>query len=365
VPEKRGKPLLWIIAAAIAFSAYFLLAAHPLRREPGLDPKWALDLSAATDGGAKRVPASGESAGGDRPISFRIGNRMGYFTPSGAMRLSIPADSGSAIADEAYASRDPLTGKAAYFASDSSKLFETEFPAIPLLGAGRFFALSGDGLGAAEYARDGKLLWKRALPSILTAIDARETALALGCLDGSVLVLGNDGAEVFRFEPGGSRIPAVYGVALSADGEALATISGADPQRFLYLERKSLAYKVVFHSNLDSDFRRSTLLRFAGRSREVFFEREGGVASFDPRDRRISPVSVLGRVTAIGLGNGEAPLAFLSDSGRGLSLSIQMPPAVPRLRSSFPGSKGFLAEEGSMLFVGAGGKLVRLDREKE
>jgi hypothetical protein len=365
VPEKRGKPLLWIILAAIAFAAYFLFAAHPLRREPGLDPEWALDLSAAANDGAKRVQGSGTGGGGDKPISFLIGNRMGYFTPSGAMLLSMAADSGSAIADYAYASRDPVTGKAAFFTPASAKLFETDFPAIPLLGAGRFFALSGDGLGATEYSRDGNALWKRALPSILTAIDARETALALGCLDGSVLVLGNDGAEVLRFAPGGSRIPAVYGVALSEDGEALAAITGADPQRFLYLERKSGTYKVVFHSHLDSDFRRSALLRFSGPSRGVFFEREGGVAAFDPRTRKISPISVLGRVTAIGLGQGEAPLAFLSDSGRGLSLSIQTPPDVPRLRSSFPGFKGFLAEEGPMLFVGAGGKLVRLDRREE
>jgi hypothetical protein len=281
------------------------------------------------------------------------------------MLLSIDADSGSAISDYGYASRDPATGKASFFAPDSSKLFETGFPAIPLLGAGRFFALSGDGLSAAEYARDGKLLWKRALPSILTAIEARARDLALGCLDGSVLVLGEDGAEVFRFAPGGSRIPAVYGVALSEDGEALAAVSGADPQRFVYLERKAGSYKVVFHSDLDSDFRRSTLLRFSGLSREVYIEREGGISVFDPRKRRISPITVLGRVTAIGPGNGDGPLAFLSDSGQGLSLSIQMPPPVPRLRSSFPGRKGFLAEDGSMLFVGAGGKIVRLDREEE
>ena len=42
--------------------------------------------------------------------------------------------------------------------------------------------------------------------------------LAAGLLDGSVSVVDRHGAVVFEDAPGGSRLPATYGVAATSDG---------------------------------------------------------------------------------------------------------------------------------------------------
>ncbi len=357
--EIKGKQLLWIVAAVLAFIAYFFLAARPLRREPGLVPVWALSLS----GDVPAAPASGGGRGASIP--FKLDGRMGYFSSEGRILLSTESGRGSAVAEYAYAKRDPSTGRVRFSAPDGSRILETSAPGYPVLGAGRFLILAGEGQSVAEYGRDGRLLWERDFPSLITAIDVKGGSLAAGCLDGSILVIGPGGAETYRFVPGGSRIQAIYGLALSDDESALAAVAGADKQRFLYIEKKGGAFKVAYHAYLASDYRRAVPIRFASGGTAVYFEQEEGLAAFDVSRKRLSTVSVLGRVAAFGLGSPGAPFAFLSDSGRGLQLSVNLPASLPRLRSPFPGSGAFLAEESAMLFAGSGRALVRLDAREE
>jgi hypothetical protein len=302
-------------------------------------------------------------------MPFSQAGRIGYFRVSGEGILSMEALGDAVAADFAFARRsgpgNDQENPIVFSSPDGRTLFELEGPGYPILGKGRFLVASDDDQALAEYDVSGRLLWRRAFPSIMTALDIGAEALAIGCLDGSVIVLDGQGRELHRSRPGGSRIQAVYGLALSADAERLALVSGIDPQRFQVLERKRGLYKVIFHAALESDFRRAVLVEFSAGGRDVFFEQAGGLGVYELKRSRVRVIPVLGRIQAMGADQSDGPIAFLTDSGRGLVLSLHEPAGVPRLASVFSAETGGLKQDGQRVIVSVGHLIARLDAREE
>ena len=109
----------------------------------------------------------------------------------------------------------------------------------PLLApdGGRLFLVKTDLTGISELDDGGDPTWTRDFSSMLTSLAVAGDWIAAGALDGSVTLVDRLGAVVFADSPGGSRIPATFGVAVSADGERFAAVTGIGPQQLTVWRR--------------------------------------------------------------------------------------------------------------------------------
>ena len=128
---------------------------------------------------------------------------------------------------------------------------------------------------------NGRVLWSREFLSPVTVLDGRRERTLVGLLDGRFILLDAEGRVVQEFRPGGSRVEAIYGGALSSDGTKIALIAGLDPQRFILLEERKNGFRPVTHHSTETDFRRSVPVAFVRNDSLVLYESDGFVVALD------------------------------------------------------------------------------------
>jgi len=160
------------------------------------------------------------------------------------------------------------------FKPDGEQSAEIASEGFPVSRNGSLFIYNGK-TGAIDKinTENGNIQWSLQFISPLTVIDSIEGITLLGFLDGKALVIGKNGETVFTYRPGGSRVEAVYGGALSSDGKFIALISGLDPQRFILLEKRENGYRPVAHHDTGTVFRRPVSVGFVRHNKEVLYEK--------------------------------------------------------------------------------------------
>jgi hypothetical protein len=357
VSEAARKRVSISLILIVLFIAYFLGAARGLDKEPGMKPVWVSRIAGQADAA---LPVS---ATGLRP--FQAEGGAGYFSADGGLAARLPLSPGIAVGAEAWAERDEKTGLIRFNSPTGAKLFEVASGGYPYLAAGRFFAIQAENDGITEFDRSGKPLWTRDIPSLITAIAATPEVLGIGGLDGELQFIGRDGKALYRFSPGGSRIPAVYGLAFSKDSSMAAAVCGARAQRFILFGRKGQGYKIAFHKQVESDFRRPVMVEFSSDSRYVLFEREGGLSILDVAKRKLSAIPLSGKATGLGLDRPGGPYIIAGASVEGSTLSVFDLPGFERISASFGGRRVFMDQDGMSVFLASGPSLARIDMTEE
>ncbi len=142
--------------------------------------------------------------------------------------------------------------------------------------------------------QSGVRLWLRESLSPLTALDAAGGKTLLGFLDGHVELISPEGKMEMCYEPGGSRIEAVYGAAIRKDAAAIALVSGLHPQRFVLLEEKKNGFRPVMHHDTGTGFRRRVPVGFVSDGSRVLYESASGTAAVNPEDGSVKILPVAG-----------------------------------------------------------------------
>jgi hypothetical protein len=369
---KNNKYNYWLLISVIIFVVYFFLAARPIPMEMVLVPQWLsstesnypLYFNGASAPSGEDAVVDGENG---LLLPFRLGNRFGYVDAYGKFSINRERKAALSISDDYWAEyeavpreidiRDPW---------DKQAVLIPKGRGYPLFLDGRLFMINAEQNSLEVFDLLGKSLWIYDFGAPVTDIDAASGFVLAGLLDGTVELLDENGKRVFFFEPGGSRLSAIYACRISRDGTKLAIVSGYDEQRFLFLERLGDSYKVSYHEFVSDGFRRVVHLAFIDQDRKVVFEREGGIEIYDVNSRTNVKVELDGRINRFD-GSGEDDLLFMitsqSESRKelvGIRLSGEIIVEAP-----FRSGTAFLRRKAERLYVGGGGTIASFGLERK
>jgi hypothetical protein len=356
--EQSRRRLSWLLGSLVGI-AYFLVASQPLPRVLSLEPVWADSVEPDL---APSKPSS------EPPLPFVMEGRYGYLDPSRGILLSAPKPYGIAISEDGYVAYERLPSSLAWKDPGGASRFVSEGGAYPFIAGSRRFLLGPDQATVSELGADGRVLWKRVFPSLLTAFDASPSLALFGTLDGRLFGIDPAGSLLLDFAPGGSRIEGIYGCAVSPDGLSIAAIAGLDAQRLVVLERREEAYRVTYHRWLDSDFRRPVSVNFTDGGRELVFESPGGLGIYSVEGRHETFLE-LDNAVSEGLSLDEPRLLLFLQSSSRSRLVVASPGGERLFAYPFASGESMIRARGSSVFLGlrsAGGPaIVRMDFGEE
>lgn len=294
---KKRKPVRGLLVALPLIVAYFLLFPHPLGREIVLRVRWRVAL-----------PAEGEPmAGRTRTVAassvapFQLGDLYGFVTPEGTLASLERTPFRVALSRRGAVPYARVGGTWVLDGPSGQALATFSGDGYPLLDpvGDRLFLVKTDLTGLRELDEGGEPAWTRDFPSMLTSLAIAGDWIVAGTLDGSVALVDRQGGVAFTDAPAGSRIPATFGVAVSADGERLAAVNGIGPQQLRIWLRARNGYAVSSRLPLGTDFRREVRIAFAPDGRSLACEAVDGTAvvATATGDHRLVPLR--GRVTGL------------------------------------------------------------------
>lgn len=340
---------------------YILVFAAPLKKQPVFTPQWVQNL---TDPSKTAGPQSNETVG------FRIGDVFGYVTPEGAIKYLDTAQFNVAMSGARFINYSSVSKNLVVKDNSGRITMTVASRGYPIFMAGRFFTIDTDRMAISELDNQGNVLWSRDFGSLITSIEANSTNTVVGLLSGSVVVLDKRGDVTYSYSPGGSRIAAIYGCAISSDGTYIAVVSGLEPQRFVLLHRDASGYRPRRIVDLKHELRRQVLLHFYPKIPYVYVESSGAVDYFALGGSASGAVKVDGQVAGMAAGSG--PLIYAvsekSSSSTGsdprvgsAQLTVFTPSGEIMTRSSFPAGQLFLKAEGDAVYLGSDTRIARFD----
>ena len=330
------------------FVTYFFVAARPITDETILVPRWITPLDTT-------YPISL----GDFPpvaglLPFHVGPRFGFVGNDGLFSINKIAEGYISISERFWAEYTASPPYIRVMNPANQPVLEIENPrGYPLFMDDRIFIVGSEQNSLTAIGLNGQELWHHDFRAPITSIDASGGRVLAGTLDGAIELLDSQGRPVITpFEPGGSRLQSIFGVAISGDASRLAVISGIDNQRFLLLEQAGDIFRVVHHEFLGTGFRRPVHINFADNDRKVVFEREGGIGIFDINSRTGINLPLKGDIKVLDDG-GEYPYLFvITSQGENQMRFVTIRyPGVIIIDAPFESSTAFFARRGSMLYL--------------
>jgi hypothetical protein len=357
VTKKRPAALFFTALAFILL--YFILFPYPLGKELVARPAWAVQ---ATGADTPSAPASGPAAS---VAPFQSGDRFGYVRADGRITYSDAVLYRVALSDRGFVNYTRLGTDWIMRGPDGKRLLNFSGDGYPFLSpeGDRLFIVKSDLSGLIELDANGDALWSRDFPSMITSVSLGSSALLVGLLNGSLVLLNGEGYPVREQVPEPGRIPVVLGCAVSADGALAACISGIDPQSLTVLRRQGDAHAVIARRVLTSDFRREARMRFAPDARFLVYETERGAGLFDTGSRRTESAVMRGTLRGIGFAAGGRCAVLASGNGVSAEIGILSPFAQPVCRQTFTAHEIALGGIDGQLLISCDGWLLRVDIE--
>lgn len=348
--------------ALLFTAAYLLIFSSPLKKEPVFRPAWVQDLTKPTQ------VAPGSKA---QTVGFKIGDVFGYTTSDGAIKYLDTDQFNVAMADDYFINYSSVSTNLVEKDSSGRIVLTVNTRGYPLFKGGRFFIINTDRTALSELDQQGTTLWSRDFGSLITSMDANVDEVVVGLLDGSVDVVGKDGKVSFRYTPSGSKIPIVYGCAISPDGGHIAVVSGLDPQRFTLLGKDKATFRPRRVVDLGSDVRREVFLRFFPNLPYVYVELPGQIAYFSTEGASSGRVPVQGRIEGMSAGSGLIYAVSEANAGgvaanrasKMAQLTVLSPPDRVVSRSSFMPGPLFLRSVQGAILLGTNRRLMLINQD--
>jgi hypothetical protein len=241
---------------------------------------------------------------------------------------------------------------------NGKNLTQIKTTGYPVIQGDRIAILSESFISLYDLA--GHLYWKKEILSIVTSLSINQNHVLIGYLDGYCDLISISGTRELTFRPGGSRIEAVYSAAISSNGQFITIISGIDPQRFILLQNRKGEYKPVFHTELESEFRRSIKMYFSGDDSMVFFENSEGINIFDVDTKNIVQVGEHGRLENIDKDVDRGLYSLLLSQYSGGSLQIMTGEKKNILQKQINGKTLFFKKRDDRYYIGSDNLLMYL-----
>jgi hypothetical protein len=344
-----------IVSASILFLIiYLFVAAIPLGQDIYFTPVWTRDISS---------PVTADSAAfkTDDIEQFSLGDYFGYFTHDGVILSSTETKNRVSVSASAWASYPQDAENTVISRPDGTPKMTVNEAGFIHLDETRTYLFIPGGDAVAQYNDTGAEIWKREHTSPITAFNSSSGGTVIGYADGMFTCLDSDGATRFSFYPGGSDQEVILGVALSADGNLAACVSGLDKQRFLLVSIDGDQYKIVKHSYLEGNLRRQAYLDFNTDGNFAFFEYSGGLGIVDCRERDITFIPFDGQISGVGECTGNNLFVALVRNVNDYTLAAIERPNHLVATTRFKATDAFLVPGGTSLYLGMDSRISKID----
>jgi len=350
------KKKIYSVLFIIILLAYFFLFPGTISKETLFVPLWETDVSERTN--LTLLPGKGV-------YPYKMGNLFGYLDENGQPVLTGRSSYDVTLSSSSYINYSNVQESLILRSTGGEILANLQTRAYPVFIKERLFLLGQDRTEVSEISREGELLWKRSFSSLISSMDSNPQHTLLGLLNGRFVLLDREGRELFSYEPGGSRLSAIYSCALSPDSTYLAAVSGIDPQRLVVLERRNEVYRAVVVFNLEQSRRRNQFLAFSQDGNFLFYEGLDRIRYFEIKGRGKGELEYQGILTGYHLpGYGEVSgISFQKEDSVGFSFFSASGGLL--FTKTIPGVNPYLYAKGDLMILGADTSLLGIKVVKE
>ncbi|MDR3284775.1 MAG: PQQ-like beta-propeller repeat protein [Treponema sp.] len=355
---KRQKKVVLTVTGGIVFSVlYILFAGKPLESGFQFNPQWTISI------------AESELHEGQPPISepgrllpFKLGQTMGYFTPEGNLCNATVFPYKAMISSHYYASFPENAENTLFFTPAGEAAGVIMGSGFPYFEDDRVYLFHPGGAAFSRYGgKDGAILWTHEDYAPVLAFASSTRGSAAGFADGSIIVHTPEGKQTTKIIPGGSAYPVILGVAISASGKRVASISGLQKQRFVLTEIENDANKVLYHEYFETDSNEQGLVRFSSNDRMVYFTQPEKLTVLDCASYTTAAIPMKGRVLSIIESRANNLVFVLTKESAVYSVYILENYNMPAGSFSFTAAHGFIRTFENALYIGKDDSISKLE----
>lgn len=344
----------YIVAGSIVFLIIYLFAAPlPLKSELYFEPVWTQDISEA-----KSWPE-----GLDAPLDlepFILGEKFGYFTPSGEILFSRQMEGNASVSRAAWAHSDMKSKTTSIASPDGTPAATIALQGnVFLMDDRRYLFLPGGG-GVSQLDETGKPLWTQDHIAPLTAFNSSRSGTIMGYGDGKLVCVNQTGEILFSFYPGGSSHQIILSAAVSEDGKKVVCLSGIKEQRILVIDIRANQTKIIQHRYLKGDLRRNSFASFESAGEWAFVETSDGLGIIDCKKNEIHLIPLGGKIVSAGFNPGESLFLILSRDEEYFTLAMVERPDHLLASTRFKADNAFLIQNGGDAYLGADSNISKI-----
>lgn len=346
--KRRGRVFFIALGCSILFIIFFPREYTP---ETYFTGSWDIPISS----GFSDIPEEKR----DMLVPFQSKSHFGYVTADGEVVTIERIFYNVSFSENYYINYASVTENL-FIKNVSGEIVEVvPTTGYPLFIHNRMFIVDKDRCGISEWDIDGNRLWERRFSSLITAFGCNEECVALGFLNGEILLLDGERREIFRDIPTGSRIRIIYGLAVAPGEEYFAVIMGIDPQRLVIYRKDETGYRPYHSEELKGDSRRETFIQFTD-EHTLFYEQPSSLVQYDiPRkESRSFPTAGTPRKIII---NEQKRLLMFHHAGEGQgTFDIYTASGMPLSHFQLPQNAYVHFLKGSLFFT-VGDRVKKID----
>lgn len=346
---------VYIFLAIFFILIYIIFAAKPLGKEYHFTPQWRKSIAS---------PAVNTISDGSKQIFFKLGQSIGYFTEDGQITSSKSFPSKAAISSDYYAIYNTEDTRIKFYKNNDMEAGSFEAPGFPFFEEDRIFLFLPGGASFAKCSSSGKILWTNENTIPLTAFSSKEKYTASGYADGSIKVFENEsGSQAFSFAPGGSDYKVILGLDISTDGNYIASVSGHNKQRFVLAKNEGNQPKIVFHTFLDSDMIRQTIVKFCDEDKRILYYYDNHLGIYNIETEKNTSIKI--DKTVISIEEIDSLIFVLGKKEKEYTVYIIEKPDSLQGSFSFTADTAFIKTCNNNLYVGQDTSISKVKVSKE
>lgn len=351
--KKRKKKLLYLFLLLI----YFLVAPEIENRQIAIIPAWRTSIGTLNE----VAPVEDSVA-----IPFRIGNAFGYFDESGKVVYRDSVYYNATQTDSKFINYPKVSDNFVINKYDGSFIANIEDGGFPFFINNRLFVFSQNSKVVSEWDTQGKKLFDYESESEITSCDVNDKTFIAGFVDGSVVIGDEDAKFTKLVKPEISRINTVYGVAISADSDYVAVISGIDPQYMFLMKKKNSEYARVYTYQFGDELRYSRYISFSDDGKYLYFEEGSTFYCYDILSKKLSSVDIGKKITGISYIEEAGYFGLTAENGSDSPIFyIVYPDCKILYAKSFTSENYFMANRENRIFLGSGDNIYAVDIVKD
>lgn len=360
----KRKLSVFILIGFIFTIIYVLAAVKSLTKEYQFIPEWKINITSAgtTNNFAKNETQTLSDE--YNTFYFKLGQTLGYFTENGKIKLYKTFPAKASISDSYYAFYNSDAKKTVFYDKEGNTVSNVNEDGFPFFDEDRIYVFLPGGCSFVKCDETGKRQWIYEGIIPITAFSTNENFTAVGFADGNIKIFENlTGSIEINFEPGGSDYPIIYGIAISSDGQYVASVSGREKQRFVIAKKEKNQPRIIFHDFLDSDIIQRTLVHFSKDDNKVLYNYGNKLGIYDFNKNAKTTINLSSPIISIE----ESETLFFLLGKQKQTYTVYSVEKTDSLQGkfSFEASSAFIRTDNDSLFVGKNNTISKLRITKD
>lgn len=345
-----------ILISFIFSILYIIFCAKPLAKEFQFYPVWKISTSNPVVKNFQTID--------DPLLYFHLGQSIGYFTPEGDITLFKTFPSKVSISNSYYAIYDSDSKSTPFYNSQNELAGTINTNGYPYFVNDLIYVFLPGGSSFCKCEKNGDISWTFEGTIPITAFSCNDNYTAVGFADGTIKILNNiNGYVDLSYEPGGSDYSIILGLAISPDGEYIASVSGQDRQRFVLTHKEQNQQKIIFHKYLDDNSPYRTSVYFTKDSKKVFYNYENTLGIYDIDTNKSKSINIKNKI--ISIKEDDNFVYVLSKYKKDYTISIIENANNIEGEFSFSADSAFIQTYNNNLFVGKDTSISKIEIKKE